>query len=288
MPREFVDCVNALLREGKSKDSAYAICTDAFKKRHGGKTPQEMESKHTLDITIDSLEGIERVEIKQADKQKGVSIVLNGDKIIQYQFDLLNEAGWTEETALGYIKKREEEVMQSELSCDLSLMDIKQASFLPEDKLNALKSVDPNPYFGVLKVKYGEGSNKQYFDKAFFQKAGAKFEGKTFFLNHSDLTEFGKATPIGSIVKFLGVQDDGAEYAFYISAAEGVLRQKLRESKALGDLGFVKKVSIEGIPKKGDYTIDEKTGIKYFQDLAYPSGIAIVNLEGLKGSQIIA
>jgi hypothetical protein len=154
--------------------------------------------------------------------------------------------------------------------------------------MTALKKVDADPFFGTVRIKYGEGSNKQVFDKGFFEKAGAKFEGKPFLFNHSDLVEFGKATPIGSVVKFLGASDEGADFAYYVSAAEAKLRQKIKESLALGDNGFVKKVSIEGIPQKGDYSVDEKTGLKHFKDLAYPTGIAIINLEGLAGSQIIS
>lgn len=40
MPAEFVKCVDTMMGEGKSKDSAYAMCTVQYKKRHKGQTPQ--------------------------------------------------------------------------------------------------------------------------------------------------------------------------------------------------------------------------------------------------------
>lgn len=43
MPAEFVKCVDALVGQGKSKDSAYAICTVQYKKRHKGHTPMQDE-----------------------------------------------------------------------------------------------------------------------------------------------------------------------------------------------------------------------------------------------------
>jgi|WetSurMetagenome_2_1015567.scaffolds.fasta_scaffold00807_2 hypothetical protein len=43
MPAEFVKCVDALLREGKTKDQAYAICTTQYEDRHKGHTPQHDE-----------------------------------------------------------------------------------------------------------------------------------------------------------------------------------------------------------------------------------------------------
>ena len=46
MPKEWTDCIKATIADGKSKDSAYAICTAAFIKRHGI-TPQEAEKKES-------------------------------------------------------------------------------------------------------------------------------------------------------------------------------------------------------------------------------------------------
>jgi hypothetical protein len=46
MPAEFVKCVKTLMDEGKDKNSAYAICTAQYKKRHNGKTPQSADSSY--------------------------------------------------------------------------------------------------------------------------------------------------------------------------------------------------------------------------------------------------
>lgn len=63
MPKEFDDCVNALIKKGKSKDSAYAICVANYKKKHG-KSPFSKEQVETLlinknlkDILIKLVEG---------------------------------------------------------------------------------------------------------------------------------------------------------------------------------------------------------------------------------------
>jgi hypothetical protein len=48
MPADFVKCVDALLKQGKPKDSAYAICTMQYKKRHKGHTPQQDEKDSAL------------------------------------------------------------------------------------------------------------------------------------------------------------------------------------------------------------------------------------------------
>jgi len=49
MPKAFDDCVNSLLKQGKSKDSAYAICVSQYKDKHGkspfGKKEDILESK---------------------------------------------------------------------------------------------------------------------------------------------------------------------------------------------------------------------------------------------------
>jgi len=303
MPKEYVKCVNALLKEGKNKDSAYAICTDAYKKRHAGRTPQEDEAKHMLYITVDSLAGVKQVEIKPLDEEKGVHVVLDGKRIVQYGFNLLNPADWTPETAVGYILKRINQRLQNE-----ELESIKQAylpcifqsavgeyapeklwEILPEDFKAGVRQIDPEPLkgLGALKVTYGEGSLKQVFEKPFFQKAGIKFEKTNLMINHSEIEEFGNAIPIGTFPKFLGAKDDGAYYAYYISPSEEKWRRKIKESVALGDYGYVGKISIEGRPRKGDFTQDEK-GRFIFNDLDRPSGMALLRFEGMKGSKIIS
>lgn len=233
-------------------------------------------------IAVSSFEGVRFAEKKVIDPRKDIHAIVTTDgRILQYDFP---SETWTVENALAYILKKDAEIIcQSFLPCSVIQNEI--PNLLPQDRYEALKQVDPNPYFGVLRVNYGLGSNNQHFDEGFFQKAGHKFETKPFLWNHSDLSEFGKAKPIGSIVKFMGTRPEGAEFAYYLSASEDSLRQKFRESKALGDFGFIKKVSIEGIPSRSDYT--EKEGVKHFHDLTYPTGIAVVLMEGLKGSQII-
>jgi hypothetical protein len=287
MPKEFLDCIAALKREGKG-GSAYAICTAKYKERHGGKTPQEDEAKHTIDITVSSLEGVKQVEIKPIDESKGVWGVFDGEEIKQYRFSILNPAEWNYETIANFIQSRKAGiVLQSILSCRLGEpFGIKQADYLPSDIMADLTKVDSDPFFVPIEVKCGLGSRKQFFDENFFKKAGPKFETTSFMLNHSDLTEYGKAIPIGSIVKYAGADASQAKFIAYVSGSEGTLRQKIRESQALKQFGFVKKVSIEGIPFDSDYTVDKETGIKHFHDLTMPTGISIVIKEGLKGSQI--
>jgi hypothetical protein len=198
------------------------------------------------------------------------------------------EAGWDIDSMVAYIKAREEKKVSSVLQAEITIIDpIKQTSYLTPEVLSKLSEVDDSPFFAPIQITYGVGSNKQAFDQGFFQKAGAKFEGTPLFVNHSDLNEFGNANPVGSIVKFAGADETKATFIAYVSKAEGTLRQKIRESQALGDKGFVKNVSIEGIPASSDFVLDKKTGIKHFHDLAMPTGIAIVNRSGLKGSQII-
>jgi hypothetical protein len=284
MPKEFLDCIAALKREGKGA-SAYAICTAKYKERHGGRTPQEDEAKHTIDITVSSLEGIRQVDVKPIDESKGIWGVFDGDVIKQYRFSMLNPAEWTPDTMIGFIKARQEKaVVHSALPGELA--EAINQSYLDEATMSKLRAVDSDPFFVPLHIKYGVGSRKQAFDKAFFEKAGHKFEGTPFMINHSDLSEFGKAIPIGSVVKYAGADDTQATFYAYVSGSEGTLRQKIKESQALGDKGFVKKVSIEGIPASSDYKIEQETGIKRFHDLAMPTGIAIVIKEGLKGSGI--
>ena len=240
-------------------------------------------------VTVDSLEGITQVEMVVIDGIKGVSAILTLEgRVLQYAFDMLNEAAWDIDSMASYIAARGEKNVSAVLQANISETDsVKQASYLSDEVMNKLSAVDEHPFFVPVEIKYGVGSNKQAFDQGFFQKAGAKFEGTPFFVNHSDLNEFGNANPVGSIVKFAGADETKATFIAYVSKAEGTLRQKIRESQALGDKGFVKNVSIEGIPVSSDFVLDKKTGIKHFHDLAMPTGIAIVNRSGLKGSQII-
>jgi len=44
MPKEFTDCVKKLVKDGKTKKEAYAICTAAYKKKHGV-SPQSRHSE---------------------------------------------------------------------------------------------------------------------------------------------------------------------------------------------------------------------------------------------------
>ncbi len=53
MPASFVSCVDELLKEGKDKGSAYAICTVQYKKRHKGHTPQHDAKMHGESSLID-------------------------------------------------------------------------------------------------------------------------------------------------------------------------------------------------------------------------------------------
>jgi hypothetical protein len=46
MPKAWKDCVDAKIKEGKSKDEAYAICTAWFKDKYGI-SPQEWHKKHS-------------------------------------------------------------------------------------------------------------------------------------------------------------------------------------------------------------------------------------------------
>lgn len=292
MPIQVEKCVEKLKAHNVSSDIAWGKCQNwdkAGKLREDG----SVITKQSLDVRVDSFEGASQVEISMLDPLKSVYIVtpVGEDRILQYMFDLEDqEANWTWETALKYIDKHDKgNVMQSILNGGIDNEDPviqDYAQHLTPEKLEKLKKVDSDPFFVKLRITYGLGSNKQFFDEKFFQKAGAKFEGTPLFLNHSGLVEFGKGIPIGSVVKFLGTSPDGADFLSYVSASEGTLRQKIRESLALGDLGYIRKISMEGIPGKGDYRMDKKTGVKYYNDLANPTGIAIVNKEGLKNSQI--
>jgi len=305
MPKEFTDCVDRLRAQGKSKDSAYAICTDAYKKRHGGRTPQEDEAKqtYTIDITVDSLAGIEHVDIVPIDQSKGIYAVKphGEERIVQYRFCLLNEARWTEDTAAGWIKKNETEEVKCSLDIDI-FSEVIQQDYSDKDKLwammpegfkSAVAKFDPDPQKGlqVIRIKYGVGSKNQRFGRKFFEKAGAKFQGKHFLYNHSDYGkygtgDFGNARPIGTIPLFLGAKEDGADYACYISPSEGTLRQKIAESIALGNYGYADRVSIEGLGRKSDYTLDG--AIKDFHDISDANAIVLTMREGMPGSKIIA
>jgi HK97 family phage prohead protease len=64
MPAEFTRCVLALKEQGQSEDSAFATCTEQFKRRHKGKTPQEVakESAEAAEQAADIAEEVERFE----------------------------------------------------------------------------------------------------------------------------------------------------------------------------------------------------------------------------------
>lgn len=40
MPKKFVSCVKKLMEKGASSDMAYGVCTNMWKKSHGGKPPK--------------------------------------------------------------------------------------------------------------------------------------------------------------------------------------------------------------------------------------------------------
>jgi len=54
MPKEWTDCVKSVIASGKSSETAYAVCTAAFVKRHGI-SPQEAEKKGMLDEIFEGL-----------------------------------------------------------------------------------------------------------------------------------------------------------------------------------------------------------------------------------------
>ncbi len=61
MPAEFVKCVNSLIKSGKDRNSAYAICTAQYKKRHKGHTPQQDENAEVaLPLMFEELESMKR------------------------------------------------------------------------------------------------------------------------------------------------------------------------------------------------------------------------------------
>lgn len=52
MPKEYKDCVESVMKSGKSSDSAHAICSAQFYKKHG-KTPREAahEEKASMEFS---------------------------------------------------------------------------------------------------------------------------------------------------------------------------------------------------------------------------------------------
>jgi hypothetical protein len=264
--------------------------------REDGTVKEKMDQM--LEITVRPFSDFESAELKLIDPIKSVyGYIATDGSIIQYQFPLDNsERKWTLETAQEYINNRTSQVIQCILDGGIEIIPIKQASFVPEETLNALKTVNSDPYFGLIRIKYGLGSGygdgiPQYFDQAFFQSKGHKFQGTHLLYNHSDINEFGNSRSIGSVVKFLGAKPEGADYGFYLNSSEGQLRQAFQESKALGEYGAKFRPSIEGQPGPGDYIVKQADEIspkpyKHFVDISYPTGIAVVLLAGLKGSQI--
>lgn len=67
MPKEFTDCIRGIMnnpdfkpQKGSTKrDSAYAICTERYKKRHEGKSPRHGEAE--LKALVEMYETIEKV-----------------------------------------------------------------------------------------------------------------------------------------------------------------------------------------------------------------------------------
>jgi len=73
MPKEWTDCVASLIKSGTPKDSAYAICTAQYKKKHG-KPPQRheelsVEEKALLDDFLDREEEIMGKDIQKYDRK---------------------------------------------------------------------------------------------------------------------------------------------------------------------------------------------------------------------------
>jgi hypothetical protein len=255
----------------------------------------------TIDITVSSLEGVKQVEIKPIDESKGVWGVFDGDEIKQYRFSVLNPAEWTPETMVGFIQKR----MVQKASAGLRIIqhsDVIFQSFsdsyepqniwnqLPENFKNGVSKIDSEPLAGIgaLTVKYGVGAMKQHFSKEFFQKKGFKWEKTTLFINHSNLNEIGNAIPIGTLPKFLGANESGADYAYYVDPSEDKWRKKIKNSVALGDWGYVKRISIEANIKQSDFRYVPEHDYFDFHDVNDPTGIAIVLRAGMKGSKIIS
>lgn len=61
MPKEYKDCVEAVIRSGKSSSSAHAICAAQFYKKHG-KTPQQAEGSASVEFTPEELAIFDIVE----------------------------------------------------------------------------------------------------------------------------------------------------------------------------------------------------------------------------------
>ena len=51
MPAEFDSCVNDLKKQGKSNDSAYAICVSSYQKKHGKSPFSKKEEIQILPIS---------------------------------------------------------------------------------------------------------------------------------------------------------------------------------------------------------------------------------------------
>jgi hypothetical protein len=63
MPKEYKDCVEAVIKSGKSSSSAHAICAAQFYKKHG-KTPQQAahEDKASVEFTPEEIAIFDIVE----------------------------------------------------------------------------------------------------------------------------------------------------------------------------------------------------------------------------------
>lgn len=84
-PQSFINCVDALIKEGKDKSSAYAICTVQYKKMHKGHTPKQDENK-SEEATIEEIETMGKFyeEVVAARKKKKISPKDMEDMIKEY------------------------------------------------------------------------------------------------------------------------------------------------------------------------------------------------------------
>jgi hypothetical protein len=82
MPKEYYDCVDALMAEGKDKAEAQKTCAIAYYKKHG-KTPQEAE-KMGDDKTITDLAELRNIEIVKT----GDHVAQDGSKVTYLEADL--------------------------------------------------------------------------------------------------------------------------------------------------------------------------------------------------------
>ena len=80
MPAEFLKCVKDLKAQGKSDDSAYAICVASYQKANGGKSPFKNEEVDTLPVS-DVAKGNIKKMIEQVESGKKIKVI--GEKTRQ-------------------------------------------------------------------------------------------------------------------------------------------------------------------------------------------------------------